>query len=164
MAELTEERKRELMARVIELARQASIIDKTGGPFAAVVVRDGEVIGESGNRVVAEHDPTWHGEVGAIRDACKKLGTHDLSGSVLFTAGYPCPMCYAAAWWARIGHIYYAAEMEDALKYGDFDDSRIYHQFTLPENVRQLSDEPLMREEMVEVWKEFNAMPDHMHY
>jgi tRNA(Arg) A34 adenosine deaminase TadA len=73
-------------------------------------------------------------------------------------------MCYAAAWWARIGHIYYAAEMEDALKYGDFDDSRIYHQFTLPENERQLSDEQLMRAEMVEVWKEFNAMPDHMHY
>ena len=152
------------MRYVIKLARQASIIDKTGGPFAAVVVRDGEIVGESGNRVMAEHDPTWHGEVGAIRDAGKKLGTHDLTGSVLFTAGYPCPMCYSAAFWARIGHIYYAAEMEDALKYGNFDDSRIYEQIATPEAQRTLSDEPLLRDEMVEVWKEFNAMPDHMHY
>lgn len=161
MAKMSNE---EIMRHVIGLARKASIEDKTGGPFAAAVVKDGEIIGESGNRVMAEHDPTWHGEVGAIRDACKKLGTHDLSGSVLFTAGYPCPMCYAAAWWARVGHIYYAAEMEDALKYGDFDDSRIYDQFKLPESERKLSDEQLLREEMVEVWKAFNAMPDHMHY
>jgi guanine deaminase len=161
---LSQERKVEIMRHVIDLARQASIVNKTGGPFAAAVVRDGEIIGESGNRVIAEHDPTWHGEVGAIRDACKKLGTHDLTGSVLFTAGYPCPMCYAAAWWARIGHIYYAAEMEDALKYGDFDDSMIYAQFPLPEEQRKLSDEQLLRDDMVKVWKEFNAMPDHVHY
>jgi guanine deaminase len=153
-----------MMRHVIELARKASLEDKTGGPFAAAVVRNGEIIGESGNRVIAEHDPTWHGEVGAIRDACHALGTHDLSGSVLYTAGYPCPMCYAAAWWARIEHIYYAAEMEDALTYGDFDDSRIYAQFPLPEVERQLANEPLLRAEMVEVWKKFHDMPDRVHY
>ena len=154
----------EIMRHVIDLARQASLVDKTGGPFAAAVVRDGEIIGESGNRVVAENDPTWHGEVGAIRAASKNLGTYDLTGCVLFTAGYPCPMCYAAAFWARIGHIDYAAEMEDALKYGEFDDSRIYEQIALPEAQRTLSDEPLLRDEMVEVWKAFNAMPGHVHY
>jgi tRNA(Arg) A34 adenosine deaminase TadA len=153
-----------MMRHVIGVARKACLEDKTGGPFAAVVVRDGEIIGASGNRVIAENDPTWHGEVGAIRDACRKLGTHDLTGCVLYTAGYPCPMCYAAAWWARIGHIYYAAEMEDALTYGDFDDSRIYAQFPLPESERQLASEPLLRSEMVEVWQAFHAMPDRVHY
>lgn len=160
----TQETHTRLMRHVIELARTASIVEKTGGPFAAVVARDGEIVGESGNRVIAEHDPTWHGEVGAIRDACRRLGSHDLTGCVLYTAGYPCPMCYGAAWWARIGHIYYAATMDDALQYGDFDDSRIYNQFTLPEDQRQLSDEQLLRDEMVEVWKAFNAMPGHVHY
>ena len=161
---MTQESNERFMRRVIELARKASLEDKTGGPFAAVVVRDGEIIGEGANRVIADNDPTAHGEVNAIRDACRRLGTHDLTGSVLYTAGYPCPLCYGAAWWARIGHIYYAAEMEDALKYGDFDDSRIYHQFQLAEEQRQLADEPLLRDEMVEVWKEFNAMPDRARY
>ena len=161
---MTQEGNERFMRRVIELARKASLEDKTGGPFAAVVVRDGEIIGEGANRVIADNDPTAHGEVNAIRDACRRLGTHDLTGSVLYTAGYPCPLCYGAAWWARIGHIYYAAEMEDALKYGDFDDSLIYHQFQLAEEQRQLSDEQLLRDEMVEVWKAFNAMPDRARY
>jgi tRNA(Arg) A34 adenosine deaminase TadA len=73
-------------------------------------------------------------------------------------------MCYGVAWWARISHIYYAAEMEDAPKYGEFDDSLIYSQFQLPERERKPSDEQLLRDEMVEVWKEFNAMPDHVRY
>jgi guanine deaminase len=161
---MSQEGNERIMRHVIELARKASLEDKTGGPFAAAVVRDGEIIGEGANRVVADNDPTAHGEVHAIRDACRRIGTYDLTGCVLYTAGYPCPMCYAAAWWARIGHIYYAAEMEDALKYGDFDDSRIYDQFKLPEEQRKLSDEQLLRAEMVEVWKAFNAMPDRVHY
>jgi guanine deaminase len=161
---MAQERNERIMRYVIELARKASLEDKTGGPFAAAVVRDGEIIGESGNRVIADNDPTAHGEVGAIRDACRRLGTYDLTGCVLYTAGYPCPMCYGAAWWARIGHIYYAAEMEDALKYGDFDDSLIYEQFQLAEEQRKLSDEKLLRDEMLEVWKAFNAMPDRARY
>jgi guanine deaminase len=161
---MAQERNERIMRYVIELARKASLEDKTGGPFAAAVVWDGEIIGESGNRVIADNDPTAHGEVGAIRDACRRLGTYDLTGCVLYTAGYPCPMCYGAAWWARIGHIYYAAEMEDALKYGDFDDSLIYEQFQLAEEQRKLSDEKLLRDEMVEVWKAFNAVPDRVHY
>ena len=132
-----------------------------GWPVRRRQERKEEIIGESGNRLIADHDPTWHGEVGAIRDTCKKAGTHDLSGSVLFMAGYPCAMCYAA-WWTRIGHIYYAAEMEDTLKYGDVDDSVIYAQFPLPKEQRKLSDEQLLRDDLLKVWKDFNAMPDHV--
>jgi guanine deaminase len=164
IAGMAQEDRERIMRHVIELARRASIVDETGGPFAAAVVRDGEIGGESGNRVTAEHDPTWHGEVGAIRDACRKLGTYALTGCVLYSAGYPCPMCYAAACWARIGHIYYPAEMEDALEYGGFDDSLIDSQFQFPEDQRKLSDEQVLRVEMVEVRKEFNAMPGHVHY
>jgi guanine deaminase len=161
---MAQERDERIMRYVIELARKASLEDKTGGPFAAAVVRDGEIIGESGNRVITDNDPTSPCAVGAIRDACRRLGTYNLTSCVLYTAGYPCPMCYGAAWWARIGHIYYAAEMEDALKYGDFDDSLIYEQFQLAEEQRKLSDEKLLRDEMLEVWKAFNAMPDRARY
>ncbi len=84
-----------------------------GGPFGAVVVRDGKILGKGHNRVLVDHDPTCHGEVSAIRDACKNEGTHDLSGSVIYTTGEPCPMCLFACIWANIEKIYYGCTIED---------------------------------------------------
>ena len=84
-----------------------------GGPFGAVVVRDGKILGRGHNRVLVDHDPTCHGEVSAIRDACKNEGTHDLSGSVIYTTGEPCPMCLFACIWANIEKIYYGCTIED---------------------------------------------------
>ena len=94
---------------VIEGMRQAGVVDKTGGPFGAVVVRDGEVLAVSGNSVLRDNDPSAHAEVNAIRMACKKVGAPNLRGATLFTSCECCPMCYATAYWARIGKIYYAA-------------------------------------------------------
>src|SRR5207248_8593597 len=120
-----------------------------GGPFAAVIVKDGQVIGESYNRVVADNDATAHGEVSAIRNACQNLGTFDLGGATMYTAGECCPMCYAAAWWARIGEIYYAASMLDAQQYGDFDDIPITESFKLPNDQRKVPMRQLLRDDMV---------------
>ena len=96
-----------------------------GGPFGAVVVRDGEIIARGHNQVVTENDPTSHAEIVAIRQACASLGTFDLSACDLYTTCEPCPMCYAAAWWAHIRAIYYGCTRDDAGSYG-FDDAAIY--------------------------------------
>ena len=84
-----------------------------GGPFGAVIVRDGEVVGQGHNQVLANNDPTCHGEVSAIRDACTKLGTYDLTGCELYTTGEPCPMCLFACLWANIDRVYYGCTIED---------------------------------------------------
>ncbi len=152
------------MQRAIELARRTALQDKAGGPFGCVIVRGGEIVGEGVNRVLAEHDPTCYGEVAAIRAACAGLGTHDLSGCVMYTSCEPCPMCYAAAWWARIDRIYYGATIEDAREYGDFDDLSIYEAVKLPGPQRPMPTTEMGREDMLEVWKAFRDMPDHPHY
>lgn len=97
-----------------------------GGPFGAVVVKDGEIVGRGRNQVLAAHDPTCHAEVQAIRAACKTLGTHDLTGCALYTSCYPCPMCLSAAIWANIQTIYYGNTVQDAGEIG-FRDDFIYH-------------------------------------
>lgn len=96
-----------------------------GGPFGAVVVRDGQIVGRGRNHVIERHDPTAHGEVSAIRDACANLGTHDLSGCELYTSCYPCPMCLSACVWANIRTVYYGNTKEDAAAIG-FRDDAIY--------------------------------------
>ncbi|MBK1826568.1 nucleoside deaminase [Haloferula rosea] len=118
------------MRRAIELARNG-MQRGDGGPFGAVVVRDGTIIGEGWNRVVADNDPTAHGEVTAIRDACTKLGNFDLTGCEIHTTGEPCPMCLGAIHWARIGRIYYGFRIEDAAR-GGFDDLKFYDTFARP--------------------------------
>ncbi len=160
MAQADRER---FMRRTIELAKQTAEAG-AGGPFAAVIVKDGQIVGEGVNRVIAERDPTWHGEVSAIRDACRKLGTHDLSGADLYTAGECCAMCYAAAWWARIRKIYYAATFEDARKYGDFDDDVINEALKQPNAERKLPGEQLLHEEMLPIWQAFGANPNRVRY
>lgn len=152
------------MSKAIELSRRASILEKTGGVFGAVVVKDGIIIGEGYNQVIKNNDPTWHAEVHAIREACKKLGTPHLEGCVLYTSAECCPMCLAAAYWAHIDKIYYASTTEDALKYGDFQDIDILDEIRKDPKDRRIKFIETQRPEAVEVWKEFAKMPDRARY
>jgi tRNA(Arg) A34 adenosine deaminase TadA len=152
------------MRRAIELARQTAMVDRAGGPFGCVIVREGAIIAEGVNRVLAENDPTCHGEVAAIRAACRALGTHDLSGCTLYSSCEPCPMCYAASWWARIDAIYYAATIADASAYGDFDDVSIYKALAMPGPARPIPAVEIDRDAMLPVWREFKDMPGRLHY
>ena len=152
------------MRMAIELARQSALVDRTGSPFACVIVREGEVVGSGVNAVPATNDPTAHAEVVAIRDACQRLATYELVGCTVYTTGEPCPMCYAAAWWARIDHIYYASTIVDALEYGDFDDESIYAAVRLPPAERALPEHELLRDEMLPVWEAFHDIPNRIHY
>lgn len=152
------------MKRAIELSRKASIIDKTGGVFGAVVVKDGEIISEGYNQVAKTHDPTWHAEMQAIREACIKLGTPHLEGCDLYTSAECCPMCLATAYWAHIRKIYYGATTADALKYGDFADIDILDEVRKDPKDRRIPFIQMMHPEAVEVWKEFSKMPDRARY
>ena len=105
------------MKAAIEEAR-SGIQAHHGGPFGAVVVRDGEIIGRGHNCVLRENDSTWHGEIAAIRDAERNIGSYDLSGCEIYTTGEPCPMCLCACLWANIGHIFYGCTIEDNEKIG----------------------------------------------
>lgn len=145
----------EFMKRAIELSRRASIIEKTGGVFGSVVVKDGKIIAEGYNQVAKQNDPTWHAEMQAIREACKKLGTPHLKGCVLYTSAECCPMCLATNYWAHIDHIYYGATTGDALKYGDFADIDILDEVRKDPKERKISCSQHMHPEAVEVWKEF---------
>lgn len=154
----------EFMKRAIELSRKASIVDKTGGVFGAVVVKDGKIIAEGYNQVIKHNDPTWHAEMQAIREACKKLGTPHLEGCDLYTSAECCPMCLATAYWAHIRHIYYGATTQDALTYGDFADIDILDEVRKNPKERRIQFSEMMRPEAVEVWKEFSGMKDKAHY
>lgn len=137
-----------------------------GGPFGAVVTRGSEIVGEGFNLVIAHHDPTAHAEVIAIRDACRFLKTHDLTGCELYTSCEPCPMCLGAIYWARIGKVYYAATREDAAAAG-FDDDNIYIELARPvderriEFVQALEPVRVSARAVLEAWK---TKPDRRHY
>ena len=152
------------MRRAIELGRRGAMVERAGGPFGAVVVKDGEIIGEGFNQVIAGHDPTRHGEMEAIRQACAKLGTHLLEGCTLYTSAECCPMCAAAACWARLDAIFYASTIADAQAYGGFDDAEIYDELRRPVAERKLPTRQICCAEAVEVWKEFQALPDRACY
>ena len=159
---MADEKDEHYMRLAIRQMREACLIEKSGGPFGAVIVRDGEILAAAGNRVITDHDPNAHAEVNAIREACGKLGTHDLSGAVLYSSCECCPMCYAAAYWARIDKIYYAAAWDD---YQDlFDDAEISLDVARPHPLRLLAPEQLLRREAREVWREFRALPDGARY
>jgi len=154
----------EFMHKAIELSRRGSIIEKTGGVFGAVVVKDGKIIAEGYNQVRKHNDPTWHAEMQAIREACKKLGTPHLEGCVLYTSAECCPMCLATAYWAHLDHIYYGATTADSLKYGDFADIDILDELREEPEERRIRFSQHMQPEAVEVWKEFSKMPDRARY
>lgn len=152
------------MRRAIALSEKTSLIDSAGGVFGTVIVLDGEIIGEGANRVVAENDPTWHGEIEAIRNACRKVGSFKLPGATLYTSAEPCPMCMAASYWAGIERVFYASTNQDALEYGDFDDSMIYGELRKPVGARSITCVQIMREEAVEVWKKYRNKADRVPY
>jgi tRNA(Arg) A34 adenosine deaminase TadA len=114
----------EFLRRAITLATE-NVVGGKGGPFGAVIVRDGTIVGEGANSVTETYDPTAHGEVNAIRAACRSLGTFNLAGCELYTSCEPCPMCLAASYWARLDVIYYGCSAADAARAG-FDDAFLY--------------------------------------
>ncbi|MDR3751772.1 MAG: nucleoside deaminase [Terracidiphilus sp.] len=126
----------EFLRRAIALATE-NVVGGKGGPFAAVVVHDGRVVGEGVNTVTASHDPTAHGEVNAIRAACAALGVFTLSGCELYTSCEPCPMCLAACYWARLDAVYYGSSAADAARAG-FDDAFLYDEFKKDPSSRTL--------------------------
>ena len=154
----------QFMRRAIDLAKQTSIEEKAGGPFGCVIVKDGVIVGEGANRVIADQDPTSHGEMNAIRASCKKLDTHDLSGCTMYTSGEPCPMCYAASMWARIGSMYYATTVHDAKEHGNFDDASMFETMTKSNSERSILTQELLRSEMLEVWQEFSELSARISY
>ena len=152
------------MRAAIRLGEKAALIDGTGGPFGCVIVKDGKIIAEGSNHVVSENDPTWHGEMEAIRAAAKKLGTFDLSGGTLYTTGEPCPMCAGAIFWARIDRLVYASTIADALRYGQFDDQPIYEDLAKSIAERLTPAAQCLRDEMLELWRRYEAKPDRIRY
>lgn len=145
----------EFLRRAIGLAA-ANASDGRGGPFGAVIVRNGKIIAEGANHVAPWKDPTAHAEVVAIREACKVLGSHELRGCVIYASCEPCPMCLAAIYWARLDALYYAASRDDAAGAG-FDDSFLYEQIPLAEGDRALPTHRLAvieAEQPFAIWRE----------
>jgi guanine deaminase len=134
-----------------------------GGPFGAVVVRNGQVIARGFNNVLSSNDPTAHAEVDAIRKACAALGTFQLSDCELYTSCEPCPMCLGAIYWARPKVVYYGNTKEDAAAIG-FDDQFIYDEIKLPFPERAIPMIPLLRQEALQVFKAWEEKPDKLEY
>jgi len=133
------------------------------GPFGAVVVRDGEVVGRGHNRVTADLDPTAHAEIVAIRDACRRLGTFSLAGCEMYASCEPCPMCLAAIYWARLDRLYYAATRQDAANAG-FDDALIYAELARPPGQRSIPAVQILRDEAVPVLQAWAANENRIDY
>lgn len=150
------------MRRAIELSRE-KMCEGDGGPFAAVIVKGGRIISEGWNQVTSDNDPTAHGEMVAIREACRKLGTFSLEGAVMYTTCEPCPMCLAAIYWSRLSQLFYANTTHDAAEIG-FDDERLYREVQLPWAQRALPATRLLAEEALEVFGEWEAKPDKVVY
>ncbi|MBO5855250.1 MAG: nucleoside deaminase [Alistipes sp.] len=138
-------------------------IDSGGGPFGAVIVRDGKLIAKGANRVTPNNDPTAHAEVMAIRNACSELNTFDLSGCTVYTSCEPCPMCLSALYWAGIERICYANTKRDAAAI-NFDDSFIYDQLRLDYDRRSIHCEHFMREEALEAFRKWEDTVDKVEY
>jgi guanine deaminase len=152
----------EFLRRAIELARQ-NVLAGTGGPFAALIVRDGQIIAEAANSVTTTNDPTAHGEVNAIRKACAVLGTFSLAGCEIYSSCEPCPMCLAAIYWARLGALYYGCGQLDAAKAG-FDDAFLYEELSKTTAQRSIPSTQLLPEEAWEAFATWIALPAKVDY
>lgn len=150
------------MRRAISLAED-NASSGNGGPFGAVIVKDGKVVAEGSNTVTVDNDPTAHAEVNAIRRACAVLGTFDLSGCELYTSCEPCPMCLAACYWAHISRVYYAAGRDDAAAAG-FDDDMIYVEVAKPLDERKLPFIQLLPDEGLRPFLLWRSNPDKVRY
>lgn len=134
-----------------------------GGPFAALVVRAGQILGQGANLVTSTNDPTAHAEILAIRAACKKIRNFELTGCEIYSTCEPCPMCLGAIYWARLAKIYFAARSADAAKIG-FDDSLIYSEIRKPVPARKIPMERLMGEEALNIFRAWEQKPDKIPY
>ncbi|WP_296848805.1 nucleoside deaminase [Treponema sp.] len=147
----------ECMKRAILLSEENVL--NGGGPFAALIVKNGEIVAEGTNRVTADFDPTAHAEVNAIRAACKKLGTFNLEGYSVFTSCEPCPMCLGAIYWAHLSKIYYGNNRTDAAEIG-FDDDFIYREIPLPLEKRSIPMEQLLHGDSIITFKKWTEKSD----
>ena len=153
--------KNKFMQRAIELSIES--INSGGGPFGSVIVKDGKIISEGMNRVTVNNDPTAHGEITAIREACKKLNTFDLSGYELYSNCEPCPMCLSAIYWSHVDKIFYANTRKDAQEI-DFDDSLIYTEINKDKNDRKIKMTQMNRNEALEAFKIWQTKEDKIKY
>lgn len=150
------------MSRAIQLSLE-NIASGLGGPFAAVVVKDGKIVAEGANRVTSTNDPTAHAEVVAIREACKKIGHFELTGCDIYTTCEPCPMCLGAIYWARPARVFFACTAADASAVG-FDDSFIYDELGRPQSGRKIPMQQLMREEALQIFRVWENKQDKIRY
>lgn len=150
------------MKMAIEEARSA-IRSMEGGPFGAVIVREGRVIGTGHNTVLATHDPTAHAEINALRDACMRLKTHHLTGAVIYTNFEPCPMCLAAIYWADIRTIWFSGGREEAGSLGFLDD-HLYEEIGKDRGEREMVSHRIGMKEMKDLLDEWSGMEDRMLY
>ena len=149
------------MKRAIELSIES--VNKGGGPFGCVIVKDEKIVSEGSNKVTMTNDPTAHGEIVAIRAACKKINNFSLKGLELYSTCEPCPMCLSAIYWARIDKIYYANTREDAQKI-DFDDSLIYSEFQKNIDKRKIPMIQMMRDEALKAFELWDKKADKVKY
>jgi guanine deaminase len=150
------------MARAIQLSIN-NVQSGRGGPFGAVVVKDGDIVAEAANLVTATNDPTAHAEVLAIREACKKLRVFDLEGCEIYSSCEPCPMCLGAIYWSRLARVFFANAAADASKIG-FDDSLIYREIAQPHSQRQIPMIQLMREQALAAFRAWENKPNKIEY
>ena len=150
------------MLEAIRLAEE-NLNHGNGGPFGAVVVKNGKIIGRGYNTVTTSNDPTAHAEINAIRDACKNLGHFQLDGCEIYSSCEPCPMCLGAIYWARPRKLYFAANREDAEKAG-FDDSKIYSEINLAFEKREIPNEQLMRDDAQKVFIAWKNLENKIEY
>ncbi len=153
--------KESYMQEAIELSIES--VESGGGPFGAVIVKDGEVIAKASNSVTKECDPTAHAEVNAVRTACQKLGTFSLKGCEIYTSCEPCPMCLGAIYWAGIDRIYYGNSRNDA-KDINFDDSFIYDQIDLDPSARSIPSTQISRESAIKAFELWQQKEDKIEY
>jgi|TARA_B110000438_G_scaffold284610_1_gene313836 guanine deaminase len=151
----------EFMLRAIKLSIES--VKTGGGPFGSVIVRDNKIISEGFNKVTTTNDPTAHGEIVAIREACKKLNNFNLSGSELYSSCEPCPMCLSAIYWGRIDKVYYANTRKDAQEI-DFDDSLIYSEFKKNIDKRKIPMIQIMRNEALKAFELWDKKSDKVKY
>lgn len=147
--------------KAIELSKKS--VETGGGPFGAVIVKDGVIVAEGSNCVTLNNDPTAHAEVTTIRKACTALNTFDLSGCEIYTSCEPCPMCLSAIYWARIERIYYGCNKTDAKNIG-FDDSFIYEQIELKPELRSIPSSQVLQKEALEAFSMWTEKDDKIEY
>lgn len=157
----TTEQDKAFMREAIRLADES--VKNGGGPFGAVIVKDGEIIAGRSNSVTLDNDPTAHAEVNTIREACRKLGTFDLSDCVIYTSCEPCPMCLGAIYWSRLGRVYYANTKKDAADI-DFADDFIYKELEQREEHRSVPFIPMLRNEALKTFRAWKTKQDKVEY